>query len=78
VSCFKVLGIEESAGLDPNDPTAFITGLTFTGDGQFTGTMEPVVTPEPTTLLLFGTTAAGLGLARWRQRRRKQQATSIG
>jgi hypothetical protein len=32
-----------------------------------------VVTPEPTTLLLFGTTAAGLGVARWRQRRRKQQ-----
>lgn len=30
-------------------------------------------TPEPTTLLLFGTTAAGLGLARWRQRRRKQE-----
>jgi hypothetical protein len=29
--------------------------------------------PEPTTLLLFGTTAAGLGLSRWRQRRRKQQ-----
>ena len=24
--------------------------------------------PEPATLLLFGTTAAGLGLARWRQR----------
>lgn len=29
--------------------------------------------PEPATLFLFGTTAAGLGLARWRQRRRKQQ-----
>lgn len=29
--------------------------------------------PEPATLLLFGTTAAGLGLARWRRRRRKQQ-----
>jgi PEP-CTERM motif len=27
-------------------------------------TLEPV--PEPTTLLLFGTTMAGLGLARWR------------
>jgi hypothetical protein len=32
--------------------------------------LEPV--PEPTTLLLMGTTAAGFGLARWRQRRRKQ------
>lgn len=32
--------------------------------------LSPV--PEPTTLL-WGTTAAGLGLARWRQRRRKQQ-----
>jgi hypothetical protein len=32
--------------------------------------LEP--TPEPATLLLFGTTAAGLGLARWRQRRRQQ------
>jgi PEP-CTERM motif len=36
---------------------------------------EPAVVPEPTTLLLFGTTMAGLGLtARWRQRRAKQQA----
>jgi hypothetical protein len=38
--------------------------------------LEPV--PELATLLLFGTTAAGLGLARWRQRRRKQQAAAIG
>lgn len=30
------------------------------------------VVPEPATLLLVGTTAAGLGLARWRQRRQKQ------
>jgi hypothetical protein len=29
--------------------------------------------PEPATLLLVGTTAAGLGLARWKQRRRKQE-----
>jgi hypothetical protein len=35
-----------------------------------TGTLEAV--PEPTTLLLFGTTMAGLGLAaRWRRRRQK-------
>jgi hypothetical protein len=31
---------------------------------------EPAATPEPTTLLLFGTTMTGLGLAaRWRRRR---------
>jgi len=28
-------------------------------------------TPEPTTLLLFGTTAGGLGLVRWHRRRRR-------
>jgi hypothetical protein len=32
-------------------------------------------TPEPATLLLVGTTAAGLGLARWRQRRKQQTFT---
>jgi hypothetical protein len=33
---------------------------------------EPAVVPEPATLLLFGTTAAGLGLARWRRWRHGQ------
>jgi hypothetical protein len=42
VDRFVIRGIERDAGLDPNNPTAFITGLTFTGSGQFTGTMKPI------------------------------------
>jgi len=42
VNAFRVLGIEISAGLDPFDPTAFITGLTFVAAGNFTGSMTPI------------------------------------
>jgi hypothetical protein len=45
----------------------------FGGGTEFEFTGHHVI-PEPATLLLFGTTMAGLGLARWRQRRRRQQA----
>lgn len=49
VNKFRVLGIEKLANLDPTNTTAFITELTFTGTGQFTGTMTPIVSsaPEP-------------------------------
>lgn len=43
VGLFRILGIETSLGLDPNDPTAFVTGLSFVEDGRFTGTMKPIV-----------------------------------
>lgn len=67
VDAFEVLGIPTSANLDPSNTTAFITGLTFTADGVFTGTMTPIVTPEPTTLAMLGSGLLGLG---WFQRRR--------
>ncbi|MCC7045564.1 MAG: PEP-CTERM sorting domain-containing protein [Alphaproteobacteria bacterium] len=66
VSRFRVLGIEPSAGLDPANATAFITGLTFVADGTFTGTQTPLTAelvasvPEPATLLLLGFALIGL------------------
>ena len=46
IARFRVTGIEASAGLDPANPSAFVTGLTFVGAGHFTGTMTPL-TSEP-------------------------------
>jgi len=46
------------------------TWLPLFAEGRF----DVTVTPEPATLLLFGTTGAGLGLARWYRRRGQQHA----
>jgi hypothetical protein len=42
VSTFSVTGI--NPGLDPSNAAAFVTGLTFTAPGSFTGTMTPIET----------------------------------
>ncbi len=75
ISAFKVLGIEAGAGLDPNDPLAFVTGLTFAGVGQVNMNMNPITegqddatVPEPATILMV---SAGLAaVLRQRHRRR--------
>ncbi len=75
VSDFTITGIETSAGLDPSNPTAFITGLTFSGNGDFTGTMTPLTelvagVPEPETYaLMLGGFALLASITRRRQRR---------
>ncbi|MDJ0637671.1 MAG: VPLPA-CTERM sorting domain-containing protein [Paracoccaceae bacterium] len=78
VSEFRILGIETGAGLQPDDPTAFVTGLSFFSDGQFTGRMTPILqdvseVPLPATgFLLFGG-VAGLIIMR---RRKNPSATA--
>jgi hypothetical protein len=71
VSEFEVLGIDPGLGLDPENPTAFITGLTFENAGNFTGTMTPITAevnvPEPPSLTLVISGLLGLGLV-WRRR----------
>ena len=68
VDAFTVTGIDPSDGLDPGDTTAFITGLTFTGDGTFNGTQTPitevVATPEPVSITLLASGFLGLLLFR--------------
>lgn len=55
---FSLRGSETSAGLDPGNVTAFITGLTFvSASGFINGTMTAisveVAVPEPRTVLLL-------------------------
>ena len=75
VDRFRVLGIETSAGLDPANTTAFVTGVTFTGDGRFTGTQTPITVdvvsvPLPGTLFLLGLGLVALATADRRPRAR--------
>jgi hypothetical protein len=71
ISKFLIEGIETSAMLDPNDPTAFPVGVTFVNQG--TGIpikMTPITVdvPVPATTALFGLGLFGIGVS---LRRRK-------
>ena len=72
VDRFRILGIEEDAGLDPLHTTAFITNVTFAGDGRFNGTMTPIPStisspvPETTTLAIFSLGLIGIFISRRR------------
>ncbi len=73
VTAFSVRGIETSAGVDPTDPNAFVTGVAFNQTGQFAFSQDPVSVdtdvPEPATLAL-----GGLGLlATLAMRRRRNR-----
>ncbi|MBP7050492.1 MAG: hypothetical protein KBE65_05715 [Phycisphaerae bacterium] len=70
VDRFRILGIEVSAGLDPHDTTAFVTGLWFTDEDVVSMRQVPIsvdtgVVPLPGAVLLG---ILGLGAAGWKLR----------
>jgi len=71
VDRFRILGIEPGAGLDPNDPMAFVTGVRLVTPGTIAVTMQSIVAspvPEPSTYILLGSGIAGLIIWRWRRK----------
>lgn len=75
VNRFSIRGIETAAGLNPNNPNAFVTGLTFSAPGQVNMAMNPVrfdtggqPVPEPSTLTLLVAGILGLCILRYRNR----------
>ncbi len=66
VSHLRVQGIEPAAGVDPDDPVGFPTGLTFVSGNSQVGIVMTAIVPEPTAMLLM---LSGLGLAIGARRR---------
>lgn len=66
VDKFRILGIDVDAMIDPTDPTAFVTGLSFTDTGSINLTQSPISefvdVPVPGTLALVLLGAVGLGV----------------
>jgi hypothetical protein len=63
VDRFRILGIEDTAQIDAQDPGAFVTAITFEGSNRVTVSMTPITAaasvPEPESVALA---LAGLGV----------------
>ena len=72
IAGFSLRGVDVGAGLDPTNDQAFVTGLTFVGNGRVSITQTPftetVGVPEPSTWALLLTGFAGLGVGLRRRR----------
>jgi hypothetical protein len=72
VSEFEILGINPSG--DTSNGNAFVTRVSFIGDGTFNGSMTAVI-PEPSTWAMTLLGFAGLGLGGYRASRRSGATT---
>ena len=72
VSTFQITGINSDLMLDPDDFTAFVTGVSFTQAGQFQVTQQAITqsteVSAPGTLMLFAMTLIGVVSLRKRRR----------
>ena len=70
VDRFRIIDIEETAGINPTNTRAFVTGLTFTANGTVDMTQAALTNPipEPETWIMLLT---GLGLVASATRRKK-------
>jgi hypothetical protein len=73
VSEFTIIGIDKDLGLDPTNPLAFATGVSFSQGGTGFGVLQlPILpppddvvgVPAPTSITLFGLSLIGMGLIR--------------
>jgi hypothetical protein len=74
-SSFRIVGIDPSEALDPNDPQAFVTGLRFVSAGAVSLSQQAITSvPEPAMAWLL---AGGLGLLALRRRGREGAALRV-
>ncbi len=73
VTTFTLTGINEDLMLDPTDPTAFVTGVSFEDTGSYTVSQAAIITsttsvPAPSSIAIFLLSLVGISLARKHKR----------